>query len=76
MSAFPGRPAHKPTGCRGRRRGTDPAMEREKAPYEGEESEAPGEDFSHIDPDELTGPGGKLPAAPGATEADDPKDDS
>jgi hypothetical protein len=51
-------------------------MEREKTPYEGEESEAPGEDFSHIDPDELTGPGGKLPAAPGATEADDPKDDS
>ena len=49
-------------------------MEREKAPYEGEEAEAPGEDFSHIDPDELTGPGGRLPAVDGATEADDPKE--
>lgn len=49
-------------------------MEREKTPYEGEEAQTPGEDFSHIDPDELTGPGGRLPAVDGATEADDPKD--
>jgi hypothetical protein len=48
-------------------------MEREK-PYEGEEAQAPGDDFSAIDPDELTGPGGRLPAAEGLTDADDPKE--
>lgn len=42
-------------------------------PYEGEEAQAPGEEFAHIDPDELTGPGGRLPAVDGLTEADDPK---
>ena len=50
--------------------------DRDKNPYEGEEAEASGEDFSRIDPDELTGPGGRLPAADGLTEADDPKDRS
>ena len=42
-------------------------------PYEGEEAEAPGEDFGRVDPDELTGPGGRLPAVDGLTDADDPK---
>ena len=51
-------------------------MERDKAPYEGEEAEAAGQDYSGIDPDELTGPGGRLPAVDGATQADDPKDGS
>jgi hypothetical protein len=51
-------------------------MEREKAPYEGEEAKSPGEDFSQVDPDELTGPEGRLPAVDGATEADDPKEPS
>lgn len=50
--------------------------DRDKKPYEGEEAEASGEDFSRIDPDELTGPGGRLPAADGLTDADDPKDRS
>ncbi|MEW6472209.1 MAG: hypothetical protein AB1679_08055 [Actinomycetota bacterium] len=50
--------------------------ERETAPYEGDEVRAPDEDFSDIDPDELTGPGGRLPAVDGATEADDPKERS
>ncbi len=50
--------------------------ERETNPYEGEEVEAPGQDFSHIDPDELTGPGGQLPAADGLTDADDPKEET
>ena len=43
-------------------------------PYEGDEAQAPGEEFAHIDPDELTGPGGRLPAADGLTDADDPKE--
>ncbi|HLJ09016.1 MAG TPA: hypothetical protein VKX24_10785 [Acidimicrobiia bacterium] len=42
-------------------------------PYEGEEAEAPAEDFGAVDPDELTGPGGRLPAVDGLTGADDPK---
>jgi hypothetical protein len=42
-------------------------------PYEGEEAEAPTEDFGPVDPDELTGPGGRLPAVDGLTDADDPK---
>jgi len=46
---------------------------REDAPYEGEEVKAKGEDFGDVDPDELTGPGGRLPAADGLTEKDDPK---
>ena len=50
------------------------AMEREQAPYEGEEAQTPGEEYGHIDPDELTGPGGRLPAVDGATDADDPKE--
>jgi hypothetical protein len=45
-----------------------------QGPYEGDEARAPGEDFSPIEPDELTGPGGRLPGADGLTEADDPKD--
>jgi len=49
-------------------------MDREKEPYEGEETKAQGDDFSEIDPDELTGPGGRLPAADGLTAADDPKE--
>ena len=49
------------------------AGERDRKPYEGEEAEADGQDFSAIDPDELTGPGGRLPAVDGLTEADDPK---
>ena len=49
-------------------------MDREKKPYEGDEAESEGADFSKIDPDELTGPGGRLPAADGLTDADDPKD--
>lgn len=49
-------------------------IDRDKQPYEGEEAEAPGEEFSHIDPDEMTGPGGRLPAVDGLTEADDPKE--
>lgn len=51
-------------------------MDREKEPYEGDEAKAKGEDFDHIDPDELTGPGGRLPAAEGLTDADDPKEPS
>jgi len=51
-------------------------MDREKEPYEGDEAKAPGEDFSEIDPDELTGPGGRLPGADGLTDADDPKEGS
>jgi len=52
--------------------------ERDTAPYEGEEAQATsaGDDFSGIDPDELTGPGGRLPAVDGLTEADDPKEKS
>ena len=50
--------------------------ERENAPYGGDEAKAKGDDFSDIDPDELTGPGGRLPAVDGATEADDPKEPS
>jgi hypothetical protein len=42
-------------------------------PYEGEEAEAPAEEFGSVDPDELTGPGGRLPAVDGLTSADDPK---
>ena len=42
-------------------------------PYEGDEAEAPTDDFSPVDPDELTGPGGRLPAVDGLTAADDPK---
>ena len=49
------------------------ASDRDREPYEGPEAEAQGEDFSAIDPDELTGPGGRLPAVDGLTEADDPK---
>ena len=49
-------------------------MTREKEPYEGEEAQATGADFDKTDPDELTGPGGRLPAAEGLTDADDPKD--
>jgi hypothetical protein len=55
-------------------------MEREdsgeagRQPYEGGEAMAPEEDFSHIDPDELTGPGGRLPAVDGVTAADDAPD--
>lgn len=48
--------------------------DRDRQPYEGPEAEAPGEEFGHIDPDELTGPGGRLPAADGLTDADDPKE--
>jgi hypothetical protein len=48
--------------------------QREEKPYEGEEAEAKGDDFSDVDPDELTGPGGRLPAVDGLTDADDPKD--
>jgi hypothetical protein len=52
-------------------------MEQDNPPYEGEEATAaPGDDFSGIDPDELTGPGGRLPAVDGLTEADDPKETS
>ena len=51
-------------------------MEREQEPYEGDEAKAPGDNFDHIDPDELTGPGGRLPAAEGLTDADDPKEPS
>ena len=51
-------------------------MNREKEPYEGDEAKAPGEDFSPVDPDELTGPGGRLPGADGLTDADDPKEES
>jgi len=40
-------------------------------PYEGEEAEAPAEDFGPVDP-ELTGPGGRLPAVDGLTPDDDP----
>ena len=47
-------------------------MDREKKPYEGDEAESEGTDFSEVDPDELTGPGGRLPAADGLTDADDP----
>ena len=50
------------------------AGERDRKPYEGEEAEADGQDFSAIDPDELTGPGGRLPAVAGLTDADDPKE--
>jgi hypothetical protein len=49
---------------------------RNEAPYEGEEAKAKGEDFGDIDPDELTGPGGRLPAVDGLTESDDPKEGS
>jgi len=49
-------------------------QQREEKPYEGEEAKAKGDDFSDVDPDELTGPGGRLPAVDGLTEADDPKD--
>jgi hypothetical protein len=45
----------------------------DREPYEGPEAEAQGQDFSDIDPDELTGPGGRLPAVDGLTDADDPK---
>jgi hypothetical protein len=45
-----------------------------RQPYEGDEAMAPEEDFSHIDPDELTGPGGRLPAVDGLTPADDAPD--
>jgi hypothetical protein len=45
-------------------------------PYEGEETKAQGDDFGDVDPDELTGPGGQLPAVDGLTDADDPKDTS
>jgi len=48
------------------------AGERDRKPYEGEEAEADGGDFGAVDPDELTGPGGRLPAADGLTPADDP----
>jgi hypothetical protein len=51
-------------------------MDRETQPYEGEEAKAPDENFDKIDPDELTGPGGRLPAAEGLTDADDPKEPS
>jgi hypothetical protein len=74
MSAFPPAPADKP-GFSLRRAGYFLPMERDK-PYEGEEATTPGEDFSGIDPDEMTGPGGRLPAADGLTDADDPKDGS
>ncbi len=73
MSEFPGLPPDKPR-LPVRPVGYLSAMDREKEPYEGDEAEASGEDFSHIDPDELTGPGGRLPAADGLTDADDPKD--
>ena len=43
-------------------------------PYEGEEAEASAEDFGPVDPDELTGPGGRLPAVDGLTTGDDPKE--
>jgi len=45
-----------------------------REPYEGDEAKAPGEDFGPVDPDELTGPGGRLPAVDGLTDADDPKE--
>ena len=55
---------------------TATGMERREQdqPYEGPEAEAPGEEFDHINPDELTGPGGRLPAVDGLTDADDPKE--
>jgi len=53
---------------------TGGTSERDRKPYEGDEAEAKGQDFSAIDPDELTGPGGRLPAVDGLTEADDPKE--
>ena len=49
-------------------------MDRENEPYEGEEAKSEGGDFSNVDPDELTGPGGRLPAVDGLTDADDPKE--
>jgi hypothetical protein len=73
MSEFPGRRSDKPR-LPVWRVGYLSFMEREKEPYEGDEAKATGEDFDHIDPDELTGPGGRLPAAEGLTDADDPKD--
>jgi hypothetical protein len=50
------------------------ASDRDRQPYEGPEAQAKGDDYSAIDPDELTGPGGRLPAVDGLTEADDPKE--
>ena len=75
MKRFPRPPPDKPRLPR-RGPGYLPRMDREKESYEGDEAKAPGEDFSHIDPDELTGPGGRLPAAEGLTDADDPKEPS
>ena len=73
MSEFPGWRPDKP-GLPRQTGGYQFPMDREKEPYEGDEAKAQGDDFSDIDPDELTGPGGRLPAAEGLTDADDPKE--